>query len=138
MLETYLRHRLEEMVDEHDLRDVWFQQDGTTAHTTRISLAVLRQMFPGRLVSLRSDIGWPTRSPDLSMCDFFLWGYLKDKVFKHRPNTIEDLKEKITQEIEAIPIEMYRKSYANFRERLKQCIDADGRPFKDIIYKTLF
>ena len=57
MLETYLHHRLEEIAEEHDLGDVWFQQDGATAHTARISLAVLRQMFPGRLVSLRGDIG---------------------------------------------------------------------------------
>ena len=82
------------MAEEHDLGDVWFQQDGATAHTARISLAVLRQMFPGRLVSLRGDIGWPARSPDLSMCDFFLWGYLKDKVFRHRPHTIEEIKQK--------------------------------------------
>lgn len=70
MLETYLQHMLEEMAEEHDLGDVWFQQDGATAHTARISLAVMRQMFPGRLVSLRGDIGWPARSPDSSMCDF--------------------------------------------------------------------
>jgi hypothetical protein len=63
---------LEEMAEDHDLENVWFQQDGATAHTARISLGVLQQMFPGRLVSLRGDIGWPARSPDLSMCDFFL------------------------------------------------------------------
>ena len=42
MLETNLQHRLEEMAAEHDLGDVWFQQDGATVHTARISLAVLR------------------------------------------------------------------------------------------------
>lgn len=60
------------MAEEYDLEDIWFQQDGATAHTAQISLTVLRQMFPGWLVSLRGDIGWPARSPDLSMCDFFL------------------------------------------------------------------
>ncbi|KAL4084247.1 hypothetical protein QTP88_028072 [Uroleucon formosanum] len=48
MLVTYLQHRLEEMAEDHDLEDVWFQQDGATAHTARISLGVLQQMFPGR------------------------------------------------------------------------------------------
>jgi len=43
---------------------VWFQQDGATAHTARKSMAVLREMFPGRLISLRGDISWPARSPD--------------------------------------------------------------------------
>jgi hypothetical protein len=41
MLETYLQQTLEEMVDELDLRGVWFQQDKTSAHSVRISLAVL-------------------------------------------------------------------------------------------------
>jgi len=46
------------------------------------------------------------RSPDLSICDFFLWGYLKEKVFKHRPHTLEELKDRIREEIGAIPVEM--------------------------------
>ena len=79
MLETYLHPRLDDM----DTEDVWFQQDGATAHTARRSLRVLKEMFPGRLISLRGDEEWPARSPDLSPCDFFLWGYLKEKVFKH-------------------------------------------------------
>ncbi|XP_039295229.1 uncharacterized protein LOC120353885 [Nilaparvata lugens] len=72
MLRNFLQPKLEEMVEEHGLADLWFQQDGATAHTARISLDVLREMFPGRLVSLRGDVGWPARSPDLSICDFFL------------------------------------------------------------------
>lgn len=55
---------------------------GATAHTARNSFNVLRDMFPGRLVSLRGDVGWHARSPDLSICDFFLRGYVKEKVFK--------------------------------------------------------
>ena len=40
-------------------------------------------LFPGLLITLRGDVEWPARSPDLSPCDVFLWGYLKEKVFKH-------------------------------------------------------
>lgn len=25
---------------------------------------------------------WPPRSPDLTPCDFFLWGYIKDFAYK--------------------------------------------------------
>jgi len=46
------------------------------------SLGVLGEMFPGRLISLRGDVGWPTRSPDLSPCDFFLLGIPKRKGFQ--------------------------------------------------------
>ena len=47
MLETFLRPKLDDVDTEH----VWFQQDGATAHTARRSLGVLREMFPGRLIS---------------------------------------------------------------------------------------
>ncbi|GBN05744.1 hypothetical protein AVEN_46340-1 [Araneus ventricosus] len=29
---------------------------------------------------------WPPRSPDLTLCDFFLWGYVKDKVYVPNAN----------------------------------------------------
>ena len=66
-------------------------------------------MFTGHLISLRGDIGWPARSPDLHPCDFFLWGYLKSKVYSNRPQSIEQLKDAIRQEIIAIPNEMTRQ-----------------------------
>jgi len=101
------------------------------------SLGLLREMFPGRLISLRGDVGWPARSPDLSTCDIFLWEYLKEKVFKHRPRSLRDLKERIRQEIDAIPPEITRRVVKNFRERLKQSVANDGRHRSDMIFKTL-
>jgi hypothetical protein len=71
---------MEEIVEEEDLGDVWFQQDRAAAHTARNSMNVLGEIFPGCLVSLRGDEGWPARSRDLSICDFFLWGYLKENI----------------------------------------------------------
>jgi len=132
MLETFLRPKL----DDVDTEDVWFQQDGATAHTARRSLRVLREMFPRRLISLGGDMEWPARSSDLSPCDFFLWGYLKEKVFKHRPQSLEDLKERIQQEIDSILPELTRRVMKNFRERLHQCVANDGRHMSDLILKT--
>ena len=79
---------------------------------------------------------WPAWSPDLSPCDVFLWGYLKEKVFKHRPRSVEDLKETIQQEIGSIPPELTRRVMKSFRERLQQCVANDGRHMSDQIFKT--
>ena len=49
-------------------------------------------MFPGRVVSLRGDVPWPARSPDLSPCDYFFRRHLKEEVFKTRPTTVTELK----------------------------------------------
>ena len=35
----------------------------------------------------------------LTAPDFFLWGYLKEKVFATNPQTLAELKDKITEEI---------------------------------------
>ncbi|CAI6345148.1 unnamed protein product [Macrosiphum euphorbiae] len=98
-------------------------------------IAVLQKMFPGRLISLRENITWPPRSPDLSPCDYFLWGYLKAEVFKHRPRTIEELKVAIRQEISAIPLDMLARVMDNFRERLYMCVARQGNHLDDIIFK---
>ena len=52
----------------------WFQQDGATAHTARLSMNTLRAAFPGRLLSRFGDIKWPFNSPDLTAADFFFMG----------------------------------------------------------------
>jgi len=93
-------------------------------------------LFPGLLISLRGDVEWPARSPDLTPCDVFLWGYLKEKVFKHRPPSLEDLKERIQQEIDSILPELTRRVMKNFWERLQQCVANDGRHMSDLIFKT--
>jgi len=76
------------------------------------------------------------RSPDLTPCDFFLWGYLKAKVYEQRPLTLEVLKEAIRQEVAAITPEMILKVMDNYRERLHQCINIQGRYLSDVLFKT--
>jgi hypothetical protein len=92
-------------------------------------------MFPGRLISLRGDNPWPARSPDLTPCDFFLWGYLKAEVYKHRPRNLQTLNEAIRTEIRCIPQEMLERVMRNFTSRLQQCLDNDGHRLADIIFK---
>jgi hypothetical protein len=84
-----------------------FFQDGATSHTARDSMAAVRNLFPNHVISSYGDITWPAWSPDLSACDFFLWGYLKSQVFKApAPHTVQELKRRIEQEVKRIPVEM--------------------------------
>ncbi|CAI6356266.1 unnamed protein product [Macrosiphum euphorbiae] len=134
MLNNFLRPELERR--QVDMREIWFQQDGATAHTARASMEVVRQMFPGHVISRYGDVHWPPRSPDLSICDFFLWGYLKSKVYINKLRTIDDLKNSIRQEIEAVPNEMLETAVRNFQERIQICINQEGRHLQDIIFRT--
>jgi len=116
---------------------VWFQQDGATAHTANESMTIVRNMFPWHLISRFGDVPWPPRSPDLSTCDFFfLWGYLKSRVYTHKPRTLNDLKETIRQEIRPIDRQLLAVSWAILNKRLENCIQSDGRHLTDIIFKN--
>jgi hypothetical protein len=74
----------------------WFQQERVTFYTTRISMNTLKHLFPNCVIFGNGDILWPARSPDLQACNFFLWGYLKSKVFSAPPpQNIPELKHRI-------------------------------------------
>ena len=58
-----------------------FQQDGAPAHTSRLVTEYLQRKLGDRWISKRGPVNWPPRSPDLTPLDFFLWGYVKDKLY---------------------------------------------------------
>ena len=118
------------------LWDGHFQQGGATAHTANESVTIVRNMFPGHLISRFGDVPWPPRPPDLSTCDFFLWGYLKSRVYTDKPRTMNDLKKVIGQEIRPIDRQLLARVMDDFKKRLENYIQEDGRHLTDIIFKT--
>lgn len=116
--------------------ETWFQQDGAPPHRARIIMSYLKETFPDRLIALGSgDIVWPPRSPDLSPLDFYLWGFLKGKVYANNPKTLQDLKNNIETEIAAIPSETLKRVVANFRKRLIECEAQQGGHLPKVIFK---
>ena len=75
-------------------------------------------------------------TPYLNPLNFFLRGYLKSKVYSNHPQSTEQLKDAIRQEITAIPREMTRRVIDNFHECLKQCVDNNRSHLTDLIFKT--
>lgn len=135
MLETFMAARIH-TVPGIDIENTWFQQDGATAHTARVSMAAVRRLFGNHVISRNGDIVWPPRSPDLSVCDFYLWGYLKSVVYNTRPTTLPALKTRITEEITAIPLDTLHQVMHNFQNRLAECVRLDGHHLRDVIFKT--
>ncbi|PSN45606.1 hypothetical protein C0J52_17400, partial [Blattella germanica] len=31
---------------------------------------------------------WPPHSPDINLCDYFLWGFLKEQLFRQHPGDL--------------------------------------------------
>ena len=86
-------------------------------------------------MSKNGDFDWPPRSPDLTPPDFFLWGYLKSKVYVNKPHTLEELKTNIRQEIAAIPVKMLKETMENAAKRAQYAVEAKGDHLRDIIFK---
>ncbi|GFW49844.1 helicase domino [Trichonephila clavipes] len=61
-------------LNNHDVQELWFQQDGATCHTARATIDLLKDTFGDRLISRFGPVNWPPRSCDLTPLDYFLWG----------------------------------------------------------------
>lgn len=118
MLEKYYVPALRKI---KEVRKTTFQQDGAPPHIKREVLIFLRKFFGKRLISRSCDMFWPAYSPDLNPCDFYLWGYLKSKVYLDPPpETLQDLKKRIKSEIKKITATSLKKVCENFANRLQK------------------
>ena len=88
----------------------------------------------GIVISRFGDIAWLSWSPDLTVPDFFLWGFLKDRVFRRRIMTIQELKQATVDGIAAIDEDLRRCVYGNFQKRLQQCNDVNGGHLPDVFF----
>ena len=114
MIENFLRPEVE---NNPQLR---FQQDGVTAHTVRPTMALLCEIFGDRIISCFSDFNWPLHLPNLTAPNFFLWGYLKGKVYPNKLRIFQELTENIREEVRVLGPEFLRKVMENALERARQ------------------
>ena len=78
-------------IEARDVNDIWFQQDGATAHTPRKTMDLLRHRIGEQLISRFGPVSWPPRSCDITPLDLFHWGCVKSKVYADKPATIQAL-----------------------------------------------
>ncbi|GFU51764.1 uncharacterized protein TNCV_1203001 [Trichonephila clavipes] len=62
-------------LNNHDVQELWYQQDVATCHTARATIDLLKDTFGDRLISSFGPVNWPPRPCDLTPLDNFLWGY---------------------------------------------------------------
>ncbi|GFU96383.1 uncharacterized protein TNCV_89591 [Trichonephila clavipes] len=82
-------------LNNHDVQELWFQQDGATCHTARATIDLLKDTFGDRLISRFGPVNWPPRSCDLTPLDYFLWDYVKSLVYADKPQTLDHLEDNI-------------------------------------------
>ncbi len=111
------------------LKKAIFQQDRAKPHTSNENLLFLRLKFDKRVISNRfpnlfhCSWFWLPYLPDLNVCDFFLCGYLKDRVYENNPQTLDELETEILRLIFELVV-------CNFLTRLKRVVEEDGGHIK--------
>lgn len=122
-------------LNNHDVQEMWFQQDGATCHTARATIDLLKDTFGDRLISRFGPVNWPPRSCDLTPLDYFLWGYVKSLVYAVKPQTLDHLEDNIRRIIADIRPQMLEKVIENWTSRLDYIRASRGGHMPEIIFK---
>lgn len=137
--ERYLEFLQNEIQNEinnlpQDLKNnMYFHQDGAGPHNARIVRDYLNETYEERWIGTNGPVRWPPRSPDLNPLDFYLWGYIKDKVYSRPPTTLADLRNRVTQAFQAIANDELRNVVRCTLNRTQLCVAENGYHFEHII-----
>ncbi|KZC13174.1 hypothetical protein WN55_05873, partial [Dufourea novaeangliae] len=71
--------------------------------------------------------------PDLTPLDFFLWGYVKDKVMFEPPTTKENMKQRIRDACASVTPKMLTNVRTTLMFRVNKCLQARGGHFQHLI-----
>jgi hypothetical protein len=76
---------------------------------------------------------WSAQSPNLTVCDFFLWGALKGKVYSSNPKTIDELQTNISAAIAEITQQQLQATFQNMLRRTDMCLQVGGGHFQHLL-----
>jgi len=128
--QSFLKVLREEMIPSlkalYEDTEVIFQMDGAPGHWAKEVRAFMDLSFPEKWIGRGGPIPWAPRSPDLTPPDFFLWGFIKHKVYAKSPLTLEDLRGLISDAFREIPVAMCQRVCQSVGVRLQRCIEANG------------
>ena len=88
---------------------------------------MLNDVFPDGWIGRGGPTSWPPRSPDVTPLDFFLWGYVKTKVFTEEIANIEELKTRITHAVASVTPQMLLNTWKEFEKRLLKLRENGGK-----------
>jgi len=123
LLEDFAKSQL----TDEEVQGYIYQQDGATPHWHKEVREYLNEHLSGRWVDRAEDTDntfctWPPRSPDLTVCDFFLWSFVKDNVYvPPLPKALQELRERINTAIGNVTQDMFERVWRGWEYRLDIC-----------------
>ncbi len=101
------------------IRSAILLHDNARPHTARLTTETL------------DELGWetlehPPYSPDLSPCDYFLFGPLKEALGGHRFESNDDVEQFVREWLLSKPKNFYEKGIRKLPERWQKCVACEG------------
>ncbi|KAF2362962.1 Homeobox domain-like [Trinorchestia longiramus] len=106
----------------YDPFKVMLVQDSAPAHGAKKVQDFLKENLP---LMVPKDI-WPSSSPDLNVCDYWLFGVIEEKSNITSHPSVNSLKSAIRRAFRNLDPEDVKRSCSRFRSRISQIIDAKG------------
>ena len=78
----------------------------------------LNETFPNRWIGRNGPTPWPPRSPDITLLDFLLWVYVKDRVYRTPVRDVETLQSRIIEVLATVNDEMLENTWREIEYRL--------------------
>lgn len=116
---------------ENDINCFIYQHDRSPPHWHKEIRDYLNWQLPHRWICRcvrdKTSFSWPSKSPDLSLCDLFVWGKIKH--FAYVPPlhiTLAELRNSITTVFATIHTIMLRNVWSELNCHLDICLTAQG------------
>uniref|UniRef100_A0A2A4K448 DUF4817 domain-containing protein n=1 Tax=Heliothis virescens TaxID=7102 RepID=A0A2A4K448_HELVI len=136
MLDTTIEDLIQEVPVSY-LNNFYYQLDGDRTHSSHIITKFLNEKYGNYWIGSDGPVHWPTMSPDLTPCCFFLWPVIKELVYADEAETLEELKLKITQAFDKLRNEtsVLNDLQSHLLKRANLCLEKDGQRFEKYLRK---
>ena len=114
---------------------MWIQHDGAPTQFGQDVRNYLDGSFPNRWIGCGGPVHWPSRSPDLSSLDFFLWGALKAIVYQDPVTSEMELVARLScaaAKIKETP-GVFNRVRQSMLRRCRACLRSDGTNFEYLL-----
>ena len=120
---------MKELKASRQYRSALLMQDGATPHTAFSTRGFLNKHFPHKIIGNDFDMPWPSRSPDLTPADFYLWPTLKQSLYTKAANfkSVASLKRAITYQMRKLSQQNLGFLTGTILNRWKKCVECGGK-----------
>lgn len=118
----------------NEYNEIFFVHDGAPPHNTVIVNQLLHTYFEDRWIGTNGPFRWPPRSPDITPLDFFIWGYLKNEVYRNPVTIKEECEQRVRRAVNSLsPTLISRATNEGVIRRLSKCLEVQGRNFEHLL-----